>query len=329
MKIKIKDTIGRLYPLLVCTLLAGACSKSPQGEDESQGERSAIILTAGVKDSSIPVRADAAIPAGASASVWVYKRSQPDVPAAVSAVSPSVAGKKYTAAASGKLTPVDGENIYLEKGDYDIYSLGLFSGGALTAAEGTVSAGKSGQLANARDYIFVENPAVNIPAVPATKDISLTYTHAAARIVLELSRDDASVEQFTLSSVKMTPPVESASCVLDFAAGKIVPAASTAAEAASVEMDQVAAGSKYSYVMLPLASGQKITFLITGRVTPKGQAARDMVLKASYAASAVLEGGNSYVLKAKIAATGVVFEPGLKVEDWDYSPGDIEVVPVP
>ena len=61
MKIKIKDTIGRLYPLLVCTLLAGACSKSPQGEDESQGERSAITLTAGVKDSSIPVRADAAL----------------------------------------------------------------------------------------------------------------------------------------------------------------------------------------------------------------------------------------------------------------------------
>ena len=119
MKIKIKDPIGRLYPLLVCSLLAGACSKSPQGEDESQGERSAIILTAGVKDSALPVRTNAAIPVGASASVWVYKRSQPNVPAAVSAVSPSVAGKKYTAAASGKLTPVDGENIYLEKGDYE------------------------------------------------------------------------------------------------------------------------------------------------------------------------------------------------------------------
>lgn len=324
---KISYRILPVFTVLTAAFWFAGCSK---GEDAGDPDaRTTVVLTAGVQSAEAPVRTDAAIPATATARVWVYKRALAEVPAPVATVSPVVGGKQYTVPVAGKLSPSDGKGIYLEKGDYDIYSLGVFSGSALTAVEATVSAGKSGPLSSGRDYIYGTVAAVNAPAAPVTKDVNLVYVHAGTKVVLALSKDDASVEQLSVTSVKMTPALPSASTVLDFATGKIAPVSAVAAESASATMAQETAGSRYSYVMLPLVPGCKVVFMVTARVTVTGQGAKDMTLKSSYTLANAFEGGKAYTLGAKVSATQIVFASGLQMEDWDYSPGDIDVEPIP
>lgn len=309
--------------------LSAGCSKEGTGPEESPTGGTVINLTAGVETAGLPVRADADIPVSATASAWVYKRTDAAVEVPVATTAPIVSGKRYTVPSAGKLSPSDGKSIYLEKGDYDIYSFGLFSAGPLTAGENTVSAGKTGALSGGKDYIFAVSKALDIPSGPVRKDVPLTYSHVSARIVLEVTKDDASVDKVTVASVKMTPSVASGQTVLDFSTGKIVPALTVAAESAAVEMTRQGTGNVFYYIMLPVASGQKISFAISAAVTVKGQAEQNMALKTAYTPSSALEGGKTYSLRAKVTPAGLVFEPGLEVEDWDYSPGDIDVEPIP
>lgn len=310
-------------------VLSAGCSKEGTGPGEDPTGGTVINLTAGIETVGLPVRADADIPVSATASVWVYKRAGAAAEAPVATSVPIVSGKRYTVPSAGKMSPSDGKSIYLEKGDYDIYSFGLFSAGPLTAEENTVSAGKTGALSGGKDYIFAASKALNIPCGPVQKDVPLTYSHVSTRIVLEITKDDASVDKVTAASVKMTPSVPSAQTVLDFSTGKIVPALAVAAESAAVEMARQGTGNVFCYIMLPVVAGQKMSFAISAAVTVKGQAEQNMTLKTAYTPPSALEGGKVYVLKAKVAAAQIVIEPGLEVEDWDYSPGNIDVEPIP
>lgn len=309
--------------------LSAGCSKEGTGAGDDPSGNAVINLTAGIETASLPVRADAEIPVSATASAWVYKRTDAAAEAPVATTAPIVSGKRYTVPSAGKLSPSDGKSIYLEKGDYDVYSFGLFSAGPLTAGENTVSEGKTGALSGGKDYIFALSKALNIPSGPVQKDVPLTYSHISARIVLEITKDDASVDKVTVASVKMTPSVASAQTVLDFSTGKIVPAVAVAAESAAVEMARQGTGNVFHYIMLPVVAGQKMSFAISAAVTVKGQAEQNMILKTAYTPSSALEGGETYSLRAKVTPAGLVFEPRLEVEDWDYSPGDIDVEPIP
>lgn len=298
----------RIYMLMMAAAALAGCSKE-QGE-QTDG---AVNFTA-TQAAVVPVRADADIPVGAKAHVWAYEKN-----AVIASAAAKVAAKEYTVTTAGKLTAAT--QMYLPKGDYDFYSVGLFDG---TGAVPAVTNGVAATLANATDYILaakqtgtMANAALNIP---------FTYAHAASKVQITVTADATSATVNSISGVTITP---SDPAGVSLSLGGDTPGISQAtAVTTAAGMNVVTANSVFDCIMLPLAAGKDVTFVITANVTLTGQPAADMTFTGKITTPAGgFKGGEKYAYTAKVQASGITFET-VKVTDWvdgTTGSGDIPV----
>lgn len=243
--------------------------------------------------------------AGTQANILVFEKGA-DVAAAPMVVEGTAA---YTADASGNLT---GSPMVLDTRGYDFYSVSENTASAPVLA---FSQGKA-PVTNGTDYLWAKT-SKNITV--SDSQVLLTYTHSMVKITVDVVPGEGSGITLAPGKTKVTfTPSSDQGAVLDLANGTIEPSSALAGQL-PMSMD----GHRGGYIMVPLAEGNKLDFVLSLEASLSGGAG----VPATYTSQVTappggFPGGKEYRYTARVSQSSVSFS-GAQVTDWEVIDSDL------
>ncbi len=147
----------------------------------------------------------------------------------------------------GKLEP--GSPLYLPKGLYDFYSIS-FNNSSVPSLN--LSSGVSQPLSNGIDYLWASSK-----SIPEGGSVQFAYSHRAVKLTIEIEEGDG-VENLQVATIKITPPLATATTTMELKSGNIVSSQALNNEKVSLEHYNNAA----NYIMLPI-TGAKLALEVS------------------------------------------------------------------
>lgn len=303
----------------------GCTSDDLQDKPQTNEKGEYAINFSGNMDLTTTKAEPEAVATGVKAKISAYTAS--DV---VASATPIVKEQGYTVGATaGTFEGDDSYVMYLPKGSYDFYAVSTNS--ATDTDIPTFTNGVSEVLKNGVDYIWAKPSATEVPNTD--KVVALAFQRKAVKIIINVaSGDGIELTAWEASAgadndnATITPPDPSTTVKMALADGTITPATTltTAVNMATEAVNTTAHTATASYIMLPLASGQKPTVTLKVKVKIGGRAAESKTytatLTAPEATSSAFTSGNQYTYTATLKANKIEFT-GATVANWGEQTG--------
>lgn len=301
----------------------GCTSDDLQDKPQTNEKGEYAINFSGNMDLTTTKAGTEAVATGVKAKISAYTAS--DVVASATSI---VKEQGYTVGATAGTFVGDNSYVmYLPKGSYDFYAVSTNS--ATDTDIPTFTNGVSEVLKNGVDYIWAKPSATEVPNTD--KVVALAFQRKAVKIIINVASGDG-IELTAWEAgadndnATITPPDPSTTVKMALADGTITPATTltTAVNMATEAVNTTAHTATASYIMLPLASGQKPTVTLKAKVKIGGRAAESKTytatLTAPEATSSAFTSGNQYTYTATLKANKIEFT-GATVANWGEQTG--------
>lgn len=301
----------------------GCTSDDLQDKPQTNEKGEYAINFSGNMDLTTTKAGTETVATGVKAKISAYTASDD-----VTSKTPIVKEQGYTVGATAGTFVGDNSYVmYLPKGSYDFYAVSTNS--TTDTDISTFTNGVSEVLKNGVDYIWAKPSATEVPNTD--KVVALAFQRKAVKIIINVaSGDGIELTEWEAGAdndnATITPPDPSTTVKMALADGTITPATTltTAVNMATEAVNTSAHTATASYIMLPLASGQKPTVTLKVKVKIGGRAAESKTytatLTAPDATSKAFTSGNQYTYTATLKANKIEFT-GATVANWGEQTG--------